>query len=89
MPRHHRRTGTNGSEGDEDAPLVMTSLNGTVKKELDEVLSHSRGRREVVNGVRSLVRRRRSKSISSLGSEEDLLKRRMQGLTFSLMGNEI
>jgi len=31
----------------------------------------------------------RSKSISSLGSEEDLLKRRMQGLTFSLMGNEI
>lgn len=89
MPRHHRRTGTSGSEGDEDAPLVMSTMNGSAKKEKEKEPAPGRGRKEEMNGIRPLPRRRRSKSISSLGSEEDLLKRRMQGLTFSLMGSEI
>lgn len=87
--RHHQRTGTTGSavsEGDEDAPLVMSSMNGSAEKGRKKDKSSSpearRGRRE-----RSPTRQR-SKSISSLPSEEDLLKRRMQGLTFSLMGSE-
>ena len=91
--RHHQRNGTAGStvsEGDDDAPLAMTSMNGSAEKarrkreEKDKEGSPEarRGRSERPS------RRGRSKSISSLPSEEDLLKRRMQGLTFSLMGSE-
>lgn len=84
MVRHHQRTGTSGSEGDDDAPLQMTSMNGSAEKDKKKPKSPDsrRGRSE-----RSPTRQR-SKSISSLPSEEDLLKRRMQGLTFSLLGNE-
>lgn len=74
MPRHHRRTGTSGSEGDDDAPLAMTRIRDS---------DAGRGRSTKKSPIRQ-----RSKSIQSLPSEEDLLKRRMQGLTSSLMGSE-
>jgi len=87
--RHHHRTLT-GESIDDDAPLVMSSLKG------DE---DSRSPPKV-NGVKEEGQRRgrameakqkpdmdRSKSLASLGSEEDLLKRRMKGLTVGLMGS--
>jgi len=87
--RYHQRNGTAGSavsEGDEDAPLAMSSINGSAqrgsKKDKSSSPEARRGR-----GDRTPTRQR-SKSISSLPSEEDLLKRRMQGLTFSLMGSD-
>jgi battenin len=86
--RHHRRTPT-GESIDDDAPLVMSSLrddssktpskaNGTARDD-----RHIRGREFDDN---SRPEPSRSKSLVSLGSEEDLLKRRMKGLTISLMG---
>lgn len=86
--RHHRRSGT--SSADEDRPLEMT-VRGSVGK--------GRGRRDeageevVGNGSVSARGRRaakgtknRRKSIVSLASEDDLLGRRMKGLTGGLMG---
>lgn len=86
--RHHRRMGTAGtpseSEGDEDAPLAMTSMNGAPNGD------HSRkGRRRHRSRSRSMSPPgRQDTDLGSLPSEEDLLKRRMQGLTFSLMGSD-
>lgn len=93
MPRHHHQdgeavsSGGDYSEGDEDAPLSMTSVNGSADKKGKKHVE--RGRSKNLGSPRlEKPRRRRSKSISSLGSEEDLLKRRMQGLTISLMGSD-
>lgn len=81
--RHHRRMDTGGSEGDEDAPLAMSTVNGSAANGMSE--SGRRGRAE---GSEPKVAHDRSKSLASLGSEEDLLKRRMKGLTISLMGSD-
>ncbi|KAJ4507507.1 hypothetical protein HRR83_004085 [Exophiala dermatitidis] len=91
--RHHRRTPT-GESVDDDAPLIMSSLrdenfkspskanaNGTMK---DDKQGQARGR---AMEEKSRADKGRSKSLVSLGSEEDLLKRRMKGLTVGLMGS--
>ena len=77
--RHHRRVPTESS-GDEDRPLEMSS--STVKEN-----GHAQPRSMRGRGRR--VRRRAddsSRSMVSLASEEDLLGRRMKGLTVGLMG---
>jgi len=82
--RHHRRTRTESS-GDEDRPLEMSVLN-------------SRGGRAVENGRvakadgqarerREKIKYRRRKSLVSLASEDDLLGRRMKGLTSGLLSS--
>jgi len=84
--RHHRRMPTESS-GDEDRPLEMSSI--TVRT------SPKRGspRGAAVRRMReSRVLDRpptdRKKSLVSLASEDDLLGRRMKGLTGALMGND-
>lgn len=95
--RHHRRAGTVGatseSEGDEDAPLAMTTMNGSAekkksrkdrgrsrKKEKSKASDDDSDRSPSSSGLKKEI------DLNSLPSEEDLLKRRMQGLTTSLMG---
>ena len=85
--RHHRRSGT--SSADEDRPLEMT-VRGSVGKgkrrrdEAGEIVGNesvsARGRR-AARGTKN-----RRTSIVSLASEDDLLGRRMKGLTGGLMG---
>ena len=84
VAKNHRRTPTTGSE-DEDAPLAMSSIrpmNGS---------AHSNGHAKRNHHERSVSpeerRMNRTKSLISLGSEEDLLKRRMKGLTMGLSGS--
>ena len=90
--RHHQRTGTAGSdggatsEGDEDAPLVMTRMNGSAEKKKKKQVQSPKEERGRYSS--KSPKRQRSKSIQSLPSEEDLLKRRMQQLTFSMMGSK-
>ena len=77
--RHHHRVPTESS-GDEDSPLMMTSLtrNGHTPKP-----SRRGGGRRVGHEDDD---RRRNRSMVSLASEEDLLGRRMKGLAGGLMG---
>ena len=80
--RHHRRTLTGEStSGDEDRPLEM-SRNGTPP------VMNGNGKRSADGKRTKKPQVRPNKSMTSLGSEEDLLKRRMNGLTVSLMGSE-
>ena len=74
--RHHKRMATESS-GDEDMPLQMNSI--SVKEN-----GHSSPRPRS-NRVRKHTYRR-SRSMVSLASEEDLLGRRMKGLAGGLMG---
>ena len=84
--RHHSRRAT-GESMDDDAPLVMSSL--TPSKESPPA-AHANG---VAKGESSKRKDEekdkpaRNKSLISLGSEEDLLKRRMKGLTVGLLGS--
>ncbi|KAK5047965.1 hypothetical protein LTR84_006155 [Exophiala bonariae] len=90
--RHHRRTMT-GESVDDDAPLAMSSLraddvnrsppkaNGTAPPPQESGRGRGRARAEEKS------KPERTKSLVSLGSEEDLLKRRMKGLTVGLMGS--
>ena len=90
--RYHHRSLTGESSADEDAPLAMSSLssrgdtpptsNGSVRG------GRGRGRGRGRDSLPESPELDRSKSVASLGSEEDLLKRRMKGLTISLMGSE-
>jgi hypothetical protein len=90
--RHHHRTMTGESSADEDAPLAMSSL--TREDTPPTSNGHTRGGRGRGGRRRGHDTRSdspemdRSKSVASLGSEEDLLKRRMKGLTISLMGTD-
>ncbi|KAJ9665612.1 hypothetical protein H2201_004304 [Coniosporium apollinis] len=89
--RHHRRMGT-ASSVDEDYPLEMSlssSRGGRGPKasgggETAAAARSIRSRR----GSRSRPGKGRRKSLVSLASEDDLLGRRMKGLTGSLMGAE-
>lgn len=75
--RHHYRSGT-ASSADEDRPLEM-SLSGKAKKSPPKDVSmRGRARRS---------ERGRRKSLVSLASEDDLLGRRMKGLTGGLGGD--
>ena len=82
--RHHNRTLTDSS-ADEDRPLEMTRLDSSTQGG-----EKGKGRkRGDTNGSRGRdERRKKSNFSSSLPSEEDLLKRRMRGLTGPLMGTE-
>lgn len=77
--RHHHRVPTESS-GDEDSPLMMSSLNANgnapkpPRRGADRRVRHQDGDR------------RRNRSMVSLASEEDLLGRRMKGLAGGLMG---
>ncbi len=75
--RHHRRMPTESS-GDEDNPLMMSSTfeNGPASR------SSRRGRGKRVRHQDG----RRNRSLVSLASEDDLMGRRMRGLTGGLMG---
>jgi battenin len=88
--RHHSRRPT-GESMDDDGPLVMSSLtpskdpghaNGVVKGDNDPRRKHEERERDDHKD-----RLARNKSLISLGSEEDLLKRRMKGLTVGLLGS--
>ena len=75
--RHHRRAPTESS-GDEDNPLMMSSVN-----ESGPAPRHSkRGRGKKVRHQDD----RRNRSMVSLASEDDLMGRRMRGLAGGLMG---
>jgi acetyl esterase/lipase len=87
--RHHNRTMTGESSADEDAPLVMSSLRDATPPPNGHAKSgRGRGRGRGHDPRADSPELDRSKSVASLGSEEDLLKRRMKGLTISLMGSE-
>jgi acetyl esterase/lipase len=84
--RHHRRMPTESS-GDEDRPLEMSTLNGGARTSPRKKGS-PRGGGRVVRGARNeRPRNERMKSLVSLASEDDLLGRRMKGLTGALMGD--
>ena len=80
--RHHHRTGTAESSADDDRPLEMSLLPRTRKS---PPLPPARKERDSANGK---ARRGRRKSLVSLASEDDLLGRRMKGLTSGLRGAE-
>ncbi|KAF2848834.1 alpha/beta-hydrolase [Plenodomus tracheiphilus IPT5] len=90
--RHHRRTGT-ASSAEEDRPLEMTVLGKSRKsppKEGPGGNTHANGNRKAEGVRRGRVRksdRGRRKSLISLASEDDLLGRRMKGLTGGLGGD--
>ena len=86
--RHHSRRAT-GESMDDDAPLVMSSLTSSKEPPLathanGSANGHSSRRNDDEQKKDSLGR---NKSLISLGSEEDLLKRRMKGLTVGLLGS--
>ena len=75
--RHHHRT-TTESSGDEDRPLEMSSVNGTVSR---RQVGRNRGKSRRVRD-----RDGKEGSTISLASGDDLLARRMKGLAGGLMG---
>ena len=79
--RHHYRAPTESS-GDEDSPLMMSSLNPNGPAAPKPPRRGAAGKRV----MRQDGDRRRNRSMVSLASEEDLLGRRMKGLTGGLMG---
>lgn len=86
--RHHTRTKTESS-GDEDRPLEMTVVRakngpgGNEKARNSTVIGGRAGKVGKEKGDRVTEKRRRS--LVSLASEEDLLGRRMKGLTQGLI----
>lgn len=83
--RHHQRTLTGEStSGDEEAPLQMSSIRPSTPQP-------GRGGRGRGSGPEKRVKTNHesSKSSASLASEEDLLGRRMMGLTAGLIGSEV
>ncbi|USP80924.1 hormone-sensitive lipase [Curvularia clavata] len=86
--RHHRRTDTMSS-ADEDRPLEMTVLSKGKRSPQD---NQNGGARDANARGRGRVRRSdrgRRKSLVSLASEDDLLGRRMKGLTGGLGGGGV
>jgi len=79
--RHHRRMGT-ASSGDDERPLEMSV--GSARSGESFSSRGSRRKREAEGNGRPITRRQ--KSLVSLASEDDLLGRRMKGLTGGLMG---
>jgi acetyl esterase/lipase len=84
--RHHRRMPTESS-GDEDRPLEMSTLNGGARTSPKKKGSPRGGGRAVRGARNERPRNERMKSLVSLASEDDLLGRRMEGLTGNLMGD--
>ncbi|KIW44460.1 hypothetical protein, variant [Exophiala oligosperma] len=91
QPRHHYRTPT-GESMDDDAPLVMSSIKSedarrSSPQKVNGAAKDSAGERGRDTTEKSRPEVSRNKSLVSLGSEEDLLKRRMKGLTVGLLGD--
>ena len=83
--RHHRRMPTESS-GDEDRPLEMSGITArTSPKKGSPRTAAIRRMREARGMDRPMAQR--NKSLVSLASEDDLLGRRMKGLTGALMGD--
>jgi acetyl esterase/lipase len=90
---HHQRTPTGGSEDEEVLVMKGPPKPGNGKGN-GKANGHAKSKSRTMTIDTGLVRspspeeRRlaRTKSMLSLGSEEDLLKRRMKGLTVGLMG---
>ena len=75
--RHHRRALTESS-GEEDNPLMMSSMNGNGEVRRPSRRGWGRKARHQGDG--------RNRSMVSLASQDDLMGRRMRGLTGGLMG---
>lgn len=91
---HHKRTLTGEStSGDEEGPLQMSSIRSATPPINTKSNVGGRGGRGRGRGSESEKRPNTSfnkgKSATSLASEEDLLGRRMQGLTAGLIGSEL
>ncbi|KAL9115142.1 MAG: hypothetical protein Q9227_000936 [Pyrenula ochraceoflavens] len=90
--RHHRRMLTGESSEGEERPLEMTSsILPTTTANRNNSTTHANApkRRGMRNREQSPeLNRDSNKSTTSLASEEDLLRRRMNGLTIGLMGQE-
>jgi len=90
--RHHHRTLTGEStSGDEEAPLHMSSIRSSTPPVLESPQprgGRGRGRGSEKHGQRGNSNHDRNKSSASLASEENLLGRRMMGLTAGLIGSE-
>jgi acetyl esterase/lipase len=92
--RHHQRALTGEStSGDEEAPLHMTTIRSATPPITAKDNIAVRGGRGRGQGSASDKRHTASfdktKSSTSLASEEDLLGRRMDGLTAGLIGSEL
>jgi acetyl esterase/lipase len=92
--RRHQRTLTGEStSGDEEGPLQMSSTRSTTPPVNIKGDVGGRGGRGRARGSGSDKRPKtsvdKSKSATSLASEEDLLGRRMHGLTAGLIGSEL
>jgi acetyl esterase/lipase len=86
--RHHRRALTGESSADEEAPLAMSSARTDTTPATNGNVGISKGRGQGRGGDHNTSPDlNRRQSVVSLGSEEDLLKRRMKGLTTGLMGS--
>ncbi|KAE8872675.1 hypothetical protein PTNB73_01826 [Pyrenophora teres f. teres] len=90
--RHHRRTGT-ASSAEEDRPLEMTVLGKGKRSPPQQQQRDMIGREVGVTRGRGRVQKsargNRRKSLVSLASEDDLLGRRMKGLTGGLGGDGV
>lgn len=84
--RHHRRMPTESS-GDEDRPLTMSSINARTSPKKGSPRTLARDKKMKARGSDRPMAQR-NKSLVSLASEDDLLGRRMKGLTGALMGGE-
>jgi hypothetical protein len=89
--RHHQRSGT-ASSADDDRPLEMTVLSKSKAKTSpkESSVEHTATKPNVPHRERGRGRksdRGRRKSLVSLASEDDLLGRRMKGLTGGLGGD--
>jgi acetyl esterase/lipase len=82
--RSHARRRTDSS-GEDDRPLEMSrvSPSGAASKKTDERAANGHA-----NSSLRARRHARRRSLVSLASEDDLLKRRMMGLAGGLMGND-
>lgn len=92
--RHHQRTLTGDStSGDEEAPLQMSSIRSATPPITTKGSIPGHGGRGRGRGTGSEKHHRtsfdKSKSATSLASEDDLLGRRMNGLTAGLIGSEL
>ena len=91
--RHHQRNSTGDStSGDEEGPLQMSSVRSGTPPITTKGSTGARGGRGRGRGSGSEKHPQtsfdKSKSATSLASEEDLLGRRMNGLTAGLIGSE-
>jgi acetyl esterase/lipase len=85
--RHHSRRAT-GESMDDDAPLAMSRLSPSKEGSPSTSTANGSAKGQAKKAKQDEKDRlARNKSLISLGSEEDLLKRRMKGLTVGLLGS--